>query len=55
MVPTSSEKGKLCTNDPSLRKAVILIVKSARDSIGMNTAVVPPLYVIIERTGAQIA
>lgn len=56
ILPTSSEKGKLCTNDPSLRKAVIwMIVKSAQDSIGMNTAVVPPLYVIIKRTGGQIA
>ena len=32
-----------------------MIVKSAQDYTEMNTAVVPPLYVIIKRTGGQIA
>ena len=39
----------------SLRKAVTsMIVKSAQDYTEMNTAVVPPLYVIIKRTGVKL-
>lgn len=51
MVLIFLEKGKLCINDFSLRKVVILIVKSVRDFIGMNIVVVFFLYVIIERIG----
>lgn len=50
------EKGKLCTNNPSLKKAVTwMIVESAQDSNGVNMAVVSPLYIIIKGTRGQIA